>query len=100
MESDPAADGGTALTCKVIGLAIAVHRKLGPAMLESVHEECLCDEHAQPGLSFERQHPISVSYPGLPVGIGFRIDMLVARELVVEGKALCEQLREQVQNVE
>lgn len=88
MESDPAADGGTALTRKVIGLAIAVHRKLGPAMLESVHEECLCDEHAQPGLSFERQHPISVSYPGLPVGIGFRIDMLVARELVVEVKAV------------
>jgi GxxExxY protein len=79
---------GDALTHDVIGCAISVHRELGPGMLESVYEECLCLELAQAGIPFERQCPVPVTYRGVPVGIGFRIDVLVAGGLVVEIKAV------------
>jgi GxxExxY protein len=79
---------GAALTREVIGCAIAVHRELGPGMLESVYEECLCVELAEAGIPFGRQHPVAVRYRGIPVGVGFRIDVLVANELVVEIKAV------------
>lgn len=85
---EPVPGDNAALTRDVIGCAIAVHRELGPGMLESVYEECLCIELAQAGIPFERQHPVAVSYRGTAVGIGFRIDVLVARELVVEVKAV------------
>ena len=85
MEQGPVGDS---LTHEVIGCAIAVHRELGPGMLESIYEECLCLELAQAGITFERQFPVPVSYRGTPVGIGFRIDVLVAGELVVELKAV------------
>ena len=79
---------GEALTREVIGCAIAVHRALGPGMLESVYEECLCMELTHAGIPFDRQHPVPVSYRGMPVGVGFRIDVLVAGEVVVEIKAV------------
>ena len=79
---------GETLTHDVIGCAIAVHRELGPGMLESVYEECLCLELGQAGIPFQRQRPVPIIYRGIPVGVGFRIDVLVAGALVVEIKAV------------
>lgn len=73
----------------VIGAAIEVHRALGPGFLESVYEEALSFELEQRAVPFTRQHVISVSYKGRPVGEG-RLDMLVAGRLVVELKAVDE----------
>ncbi len=73
----------------VIGAAIEVHRALGPGFLESVYEEALSFELEQRAVPFTRQHLISVSYKGRPVGEG-RLDMLIADRLVVELKAVDE----------
>jgi GxxExxY protein len=53
------------LTERIIGLAIEVHRELGPGLLESAYEECLCSELRQNGLSHERQVPLPVVYKSL-----------------------------------
>ena len=76
-----------ALAHDVIGAAIEVHRTLGPGFLESVYEEALCIELRMRGMEFVRQHPISVSYKGHPVGES-RLDLLVRGMLVVELKAV------------
>jgi GxxExxY protein len=75
------------LASLVIGAAIEVHRHLGPGYLESVYEEALGIELSERGVSFRRQHPISVMHKGKPVGEG-KIDMLVDDRLVVELKAV------------
>ncbi len=76
------------LTERVIGLAIAVHRGTGPGLLESVYEACLCHELEQAGLGFERQVGIAVAYKGVRLDEGFRADILVERQLIVEVKAV------------
>jgi GxxExxY protein len=74
-----------ALTAKVIGAAIEVHRVLGPGFAEAVYEEALCVELADRGLPFVRQAGVAIVYKGQPVGHG-RIDLLVDGQLVVELK--------------
>ena len=76
-----------ALTEAVIGSAIEVHRVLGPGLLESAYEECLCRELATRSVRFERQRPLPVSYKGVLLDCGYRVDMLVDGRLVVEVKA-------------
>jgi GxxExxY protein len=76
------------LTEQVIGLAIEVHRLTGPGMLESVYESCLCHELEQAGINFERQVGIPVTYKGVRFDEGFRADILVGRQVVVEIKAV------------
>ncbi len=71
----------------VIGAAIEVHRHLGPGFLESVHEEAMVVELGLRGISFERQKPVSIHYKGEDIGEA-RIDRLVAKQLVVELKAV------------
>ncbi len=71
----------------VIGAAIEVHRNLGPGFLESVYENALCVELDLRGISFARQHTVSVDYKGHDVGTG-KIDILVDGILVVELKAV------------
>ncbi len=78
------------LTEQVIGLAIEVHRVTGPGMLESVYEGCLCHELAQAGIAFERQVGIPVTYKGVQFDEGFRADILVDRQVVVEIKAVAK----------
>ena len=78
------------LTERVIGLAIEVHRLTGPGMLESVYEGCLCHELAQAGIGFERQVRIPVVYKGVRFEEGFRADILVDGQLVVEIKAVAD----------
>ena len=65
------------LTKKVIGCAIEVHRRLGPGLLESAYEECLCYELRQAGLRFERQMSLPVVYKAVRLDCGYRIDLMV-----------------------
>lgn len=76
------------LTQGIIGAAIAVHRVLGPGLLESAYQECLCQELAFRGIPFERQVPIPLEYGGIRLEAGYRLDILVARRVVVEVKAI------------
>ena len=76
------------LTEKVIGLAIAVHRELGPGLLESAYEECLCYELKDHGIAFTRQVPLAVNYKGVRLDCGYRIDLFVDRTLWLEIKAV------------
>jgi len=75
-------------TSRIIGAAIEVHRVLGPGLLESAYEECLCHELYLRGLSFERQVALPVSYKGLQLDCGYKIDVIVEREVVVELTAI------------
>jgi GxxExxY protein len=76
------------LTKRIIGLAIEVHRTIGPGLLESVYAACLCDELAQAGSPFQRQAAVPVTYKGRTLPLGFRADILVADTVVVEVKAV------------
>ena len=76
------------ITGQVIGAAIEVHRELGPGLLESAYEECLARELALRQIPFERQKPVPLKYKGADVDAGFRLDFLVADQVVVELKAV------------
>jgi len=78
------------LTDQIIGCAIEVHRTLGPGLLESVYEECLCYELSQLGLRFERQVHLPVSYKGIKLECGHKLDLVVEDSVVVELKAIDE----------
>jgi len=75
-------------TGPIIGAAIEVHRHLGPGLLESAYEECLCHELHLRGLNFERQVDLPVSYKGLLLGCGYKIDLIVEQQVVLELKAV------------
>jgi GxxExxY protein len=68
----------------VIGLAASVHKYLGPGLLESVYEECLAFELAEAGFAFQRQLAIPIIYHNTLLEAGFRADIVVANELIVE----------------
>lgn len=76
------------LTDAVIGAAMEVHRTLGPGLLESAYELCLCHELTVRGLSFERQRAIPIEYKGIKLVEGYRADLLVENQLLVELKAV------------
>lgn len=76
------------LTDQVIGLAIDVHRGLGPGLLESAYEECLCYELQAAGLAFARQVPLPVTYKGVRLECGYRLDVVVDNCLVLELKTV------------
>jgi GxxExxY protein len=78
---------GDGLTERLIGAAIEVHRVLGPGLLESIYEEALCVEMEQRQIDFQRQVDVDVVYKGRVIK-GQRLDLLVARELIVELKAI------------
>ena len=61
----------------VIGALIEVHRALGPELLESVYEACLCEELTNRGVSFDRQRPVGVRYKSVSIDCGFRLDVVV-----------------------
>ena len=73
---------------EVIGAAIEVHRYLGPGLLESAYEECLCRELAIRGITFERQKPLAVSYKGVKLDCGYRLDIVVGGLVILELKAI------------
>ncbi len=76
------------LTQQIIGAAIEVHRGMGPGLLESAYEECLCHELTLRGIPFERQVALPVEYKGVKLDCGYRLDLLVANAVVVELKAV------------
>lgn len=80
--------GANKITEQVIGAAIDVHRALGPGLLESAYEECLCHELNVRGLRFERQRPLPVAYKGVRLDCGYRLDLVVENSVVVEIKAV------------
>ena len=75
-------------TESIIGAAIEVHRHLGPGLLESAYEECLCEELVLRKIPFKRQIVLPVIYKGKTLDIGYRVDLLVNDEVVVELKTV------------
>jgi GxxExxY protein len=77
-----------ALTERIIGLAIEVHRVLGPGLLESVYTECLCLELVGAGIPHEREVGLPVRYKNVDVPLGFRADIVVDLAVIIEVKAV------------
>lgn len=80
------------ITEKVIGAAIEVHRHLGPGLLESAYEECLCYELSRLGLRFQRQVHLPVEYKGVHLDCAYRLDLLIEDDVILEVKAVEELL--------
>jgi GxxExxY protein len=80
--------GVNELTEKVIGAAIAVHRELGPGLLESTYQTCLAFELTARTVPFEQQLAVPLIYRGIRLDCGYRLDLLVDDKLVVEVKAV------------
>jgi GxxExxY protein len=78
------------LSKRVIGCAIEVHRHLGPGLLESTYEQCLAHELNRNGIAFELQHPQPVQYKDVRLDCGYRSDILVENELILELKSVEE----------
>jgi GxxExxY protein len=78
------------LTEQIIGAAIEVHRELGPGLLESAYEECLCYELSQRGLAFRRQIELPVRYKSIRLNCGYIADITVADTVLLELKAVDE----------
>ena len=79
------------LSNKVIGCAIEVHRELGPGLLESTYEQCMAAELSRSRIPFQVQVDLPVAYKGLRLDCGYRIDLLIDQQLIVELKTV-EQL--------
>jgi GxxExxY protein len=73
---------------KVIGAAIEVHRTLGPGLLESAYEECLCHELHLRDIAFQRQVPLPVKYKNVSLDCGYRIDLIVEDAIILELKCI------------
>jgi GxxExxY protein len=78
----------SALSKRIIGAAIEVHRELGPGLLESAYQACLARELIIQRLPFEREKPLPVVYKGVRVDCGYRLDFVVASKVIVELKAV------------
>lgn len=76
------------ITDGIIGAAIEVHRAIGPGLLESAYEECLCYELTSQGMTVERQVPLPVRYKGVKLDCGYRMDVVVNDSVVLELKAV------------
>ncbi len=77
-----------AIATAVVDSAFKVHKALGPGLLESAYEACLAHELTARRLSLQRQVPIPIVYEGLRLEAGFRIDLLVADQVIIEIKAI------------
>ena len=77
-----------ALTEQIIGAAIEVHRALGPGLLESAYEECLCHEFNLRGISFERQRALPVEFKNIKLDCGYRLDLVVEDKVILEIKCV------------
>jgi GxxExxY protein len=76
------------ITQGIIAAAIEVHRHLGPGLLESAYQECLCYELSRMGLAFVREVHLPVTYKGIQLDCSYRIDLLVEDEIIVELKSV------------
>ena len=78
------------LSKRVIGCAIEVHRHLGPGLLESTYEQCLAHELSRNGFAFQLQLALPVQYKDVRLDCGYRVDILVENQLIVELKSVEE----------
>ena len=76
------------ITETIIGCAIEVHKDLGPGLLESAYETCLCFELQKAGLMIEKQKPVPVVYKEIKLDCGYRIDILVENQIIIELKSI------------
>jgi len=76
------------LTEKILGAAIEVHKSLGPGLLESAYEECLCHELNLRGLHFERQITVPVTYKSVNLDCGYKLDLLIEDTVILELKCV------------
>ena len=76
------------LTQNIIGAAMDVHRELGPGLLESSYEACLCHELSLRGIRFRRQVELPILYKGIRLDCGYRIDLIIEESVIVELKAI------------
>jgi GxxExxY protein len=76
------------VTEEVIGAAIEVHRVLGPGLLESIYETCVCHELSLRGIGYERQVPLPVSYKGVAIDVELRLDVVLPGTLILELKSV------------
>ena len=79
---------GDKLSYRIIGAAIEVHRRLGPGLIEPVYEACLCNELSLRRIPFERQKPLPITYKGIRLDCGYRLDIVVDNLVIVELKAV------------
>jgi GxxExxY protein len=79
-------------THDIVGAAIEVHRRLGPGLLESAYETCLCKELSLRGISFQRQVPLPISYRGLELDCGYKLDIVINQSVIIEVKAISKVL--------
>jgi len=75
-------------TRDIIAAALEVHRNLGPGLLESAYEECLCFELELRGIRHVRQSPLPVVYKGKKLDCGYRLDVVVNNEILLELKSV------------
>ena len=78
------------LSYDIIGCAYQVHKKLGPGLLESTYETCLCYELQKKGIQYERQKELNINYDGILLQNAYRIDLLVKNKIMLELKAVDE----------
>jgi len=76
------------LSNRIIGCALEVHRTLGPGLLESTYEQCLAHELSQSGIPFKLQWPLPVKYKGIKLDCGYRVDLFVDDQVIVELKSV------------
>ena len=76
------------LTYQIIGCAYEVHKTLGPGLLESTYETCLCYELEKAGIKYEKQKELIINYKGLRLDNGYRIDILVENDIIIELKSV------------
>ena len=74
----------------IIGSAIEVHKQLGPGLLESAYQECLCYELIQAGLKVQKEKPMPIVYKEVKLDHGYRIDLLIENKVVIEIKTVEE----------
>lgn len=87
-ENTESRDRLDAITYKIIGLAIEVHKQLGPGLLESAYQECLYYEIVNSGLIVEKQKALPIIYKDIKLDHGYRIDLLIENKIVIELKTV------------
>ncbi len=76
------------LSYKIIGTALELHKSLGPGLLESVYENALAYDLREKGLEVEQQYPMPFQYKEIKMSVGYRIDLLISRKVIIEIKSV------------
>ncbi len=88
LKNEVSQDELNTISYKIIGLAIEVHKQLGPGLLESAYQECLYYEIVNAGLAVERQKILPIIYKDIKLDHGYRIDLLIENKIVIELKTV------------